>query len=57
MKCRRCGEECQTLIWKTMSENVIWRVCPKCLDDIEWAERRQRQFNDELNHIFRRRKD
>ena len=57
MKCRRCGEERQTLIWKTMSENEIWRVCPQCLDDIEWAERKMSQLNDEFEHIFKRRKD
>ena len=57
MKCRRCGEERKTLIWKQISENEIWRVCSQCLDDIEWAERKMSQFNDEWDHIFKRRDD
>ena len=57
MKCRRCGEERQTLIWKQMKENEMWRVCPQCLDAIEWSERMMRQLNDEFEHIFRRRDD
>lgn len=54
MKCRRCGEERQTLIWKQMKENEMWRVCPQCLDDIEWAERKMSQLNEEFERIFRR---
>ena len=57
MKCRRCGEERQTLIWKQMKENEMWRVCPQCLDDIEWAEMKMQQLNDEFDHIFRRRNE
>ena len=57
MKCRRCGEERQTLIWKQMKENEMWRVYPQCLDNIEWAERKISQLNDEFEHIFRRRSD
>ena len=55
MKCRRCGKECQTLIWKQITENEMWRVCSRCLDDIEWAERKMQQFSEELRHIVKRR--
>ena len=58
IQCRRCqnvGVKKSGKYWVSMSNNERWFVCEQCAKDIEWANRRMRQFNEELIFIIQER--